>query len=424
MKLLACYTTIIFLLPLVKCQGSNFTTSAPFTAQKLDLIVAGARGMIRDPSGDFLIASRSQSNVFVVFQETLGGMRSVQLTNVTELLLSHAVAFSEGFIYASSQNVVYRWPYVPGSRVPIQAEPQVVINNIPSSNGGSFHSRPITFDSYYIYVGVGAKGNVPVDPDSNQTRIRRFTLDSEETWPLDYETGEVFADGVRNDVGIAFDLNGTLWGVENGVTGSLSRPDLGPGDYTLYNPAEKLNRFGWQIGRHYGYPYCFASYNLENYPSGTMLAWGTFLDSGEITDEWCQDVLNVEPPALAMPAHAAPMGIHFYDGSGCGSTQGSFPCDMTGDAFVTFHGSTCCGGAPPVGYGVVRLPFNKTTNLPTGEILDVVFDVDKNRCVDGTSRATCFRPVSVAFTTSGHLVVNLDNTGELILVQHEGTSSV
>ena len=46
--------------------------------------------------------------------------------------------------------------------------------------------------------------------------IRRFDL-NEGNLPLNFQLGLVFADGLRNEVGLAFDRHGILWGVENGA---------------------------------------------------------------------------------------------------------------------------------------------------------------------------------------------------------------
>ena len=101
---------------------------------------------------------------------------------------------------------------------------------------------------------------------------------------------QVFADGVRNEVGIAFDGEGVLWGVENGPD-QLSRDDLG-GDIHNDNPAEELNRFN-KPGVHYGYPYCFSTYKLQNYTQRTQFAWPTFMNDGIHNDAWCKVVSNV-----------------------------------------------------------------------------------------------------------------------------------
>jgi glucose/arabinose dehydrogenase len=102
---------------------------------------------------------------------------------------------------------------------------------------------------------------------------------------------KVFADGLRNEVGLAFDKFGTLWGVENGAD-QLNRPDLG-GDIHNGNPAEEMNRFNGSVGQHYGYPYCFSTDNLPGYAKGTQFAWPTFMNDGTHTDEWCRNATNV-----------------------------------------------------------------------------------------------------------------------------------
>ena len=56
--------------------------------------------------------------------------------------------------------------------------------------------------------------------------------------PIDFSLGEVFADGLRNEVGLAFDAHGVLWGVENGAD-NLVRDDIG-GDVHNDNPAVRV----------------------------------------------------------------------------------------------------------------------------------------------------------------------------------------
>ena len=62
-------------------------------------------------------------------------------------------------------------------------------------------------------MSIGSVGNV--DKDSFRSRIRRFTIDDPGNFPLDFVAdGEVFADGLRNEVGLAFDKHDVLWGVK------------------------------------------------------------------------------------------------------------------------------------------------------------------------------------------------------------------
>ncbi len=122
-------------------------------------------------------------------------------------------------------------------------------------------TRTLVFDGEgRLYVSVGSDANV--DRDSTRARIRRFSAAQVAAGDVPFGEGEVFADGLRNEVGLRFDHQGRLWGVENGRD-NLSRSDLG-GDIHTDNPAEELNLFA-EAGKFYGYPYCFTEFLL---PSG------------------------------------------------------------------------------------------------------------------------------------------------------------
>mmetsp|Transcript_31777 Transcript_31777/g.38616 ORF Transcript_31777/g.38616 Transcript_31777/m.38616 type:complete len:271 (+) Transcript_31777:225-1037(+) len=181
--------------------------------------------------------------------------------------LNHGLALHDGYLYASSSTTVYRWRYTPGTETspPKVGDIETVIVNVSKGAGttlgapGGHTTRTLALDeSGRLYVSVGSKENV--DDDSFRSRIRRFELPDQNstsaisraiTLPIEFETGEVFADGLRNEVGLAFDSFGILWGVENGPD-NLKRKDLG-GDIHNNNPAEELNRFTEETaGEHWG----------------------------------------------------------------------------------------------------------------------------------------------------------------------------
>ena len=99
--------------------------------------------------------------------------------------------------------------------------------------------------------------------------------------------GEVFAYGLRNEVGLSIDSKGRLWGVENGRDNLM----LG-GDIHYDNPAEEVNLFDVnKPGRDYGYPHCWS----EGIWMDTAMAKGPgtqHLDPdqpGSYTEAKCQD---------------------------------------------------------------------------------------------------------------------------------------
>ncbi|CAG7825236.1 unnamed protein product, partial [Allacma fusca] len=369
--------SLILALALAVTCASAWRANHPFYAQQYTR-VAGARGLYVDETGDLLAISTQSSSIRVIYDRANGEVANEVLVNGSGLSLNHGISYNNGFLYASSSSTVYRWPYTPGQRTPVTAQAQTVIRGIPTGGHGT---RTMVFDAQgRLYVSVGSGSNI--DSNSDRARIRRFS--SLSNLPLEFTTGEVFADGLRNEVGLGFNLDGVLYGVENGAD-QLNRADLG-GDIHNGNPAEEMNRFDQAPGQHYGYPYCFSTYDLRNYEGGTQFAWPTFMNDGVHTDAFCKNVANNRPPALAMPAHTAPLGIDFFAGQNCDAPlTGAFPCSMIGDAAVAFHGSW--NSDNKVGYKVALVPFNKATKEPTGELIDVIFEENLSSC------SSCFRPV-------------------------------
>ena len=281
---------------------------------------------------------------------------------------------------------------------------EVVVDNIP--RGGSHTTRTLLFDDEFLYVSVGSRGNV--DNDSSRARIRRFATIDLGGSPLDFENGEVFADGLRNEVGLAVDSQGRVWGVENG-SDDLFRADFDPLDIHQDNPAEELNLFA-ETGRSYGYPYCWSEFLLPDgrgLGPGTQWAHQRFVNDGTHTDEWCRDGENVVPPVLSMQGHAAPLDLLFYPG-------GSFPDDFTGDAIVTFHGSW--NRTEPTGYSVMRIPFG-SDGLPAGDpepLLEYVGDLTANFVAEWSHR-----PVGLTTTRGGRLLVTSDASSAVLAIDHQ-----
>jgi hypothetical protein len=189
---------------------------------------------------------------------------------------------------------------------------QTVITGIP---GGGHSTRTLEFGANddWIYVSVGSGGNL--DPDSSRSRVVRAHLNSSTTLPIEYGSMQVFADGLRNEVGIRLDPRNRLWGVENGID-YLDRFSTNPPLYYT-NPAEEVNIFTQEnAGKHYGYPYCWSEGIGENgntlsFPSGmgNGTVWATNGASPTYTDTWCRT--QTLPPVWAMQAHSAPLDIYF-----------------------------------------------------------------------------------------------------------------
>ena len=365
-----------------------------FCAWNFATDIPKARGITIDSAGNVLVVSAKSNDVIALWDDDGDGVSSTseRATIASANGLNHGIAIHGGFLYASSPGGVVRWEYA-ADRQPLGTA-SVVINAIPS---GGHATRTLAFDDDYLYVTVGSGGNV--DNNSERARIRRFPIDGLST-PTAFAEGEVFADGLRNEVGIRFDSQGRLWGVENGRD-ELEREDLG-GDIHEDNPAEELNLFA-EPGKFYGYPYCFSEYALPDgigMGPGTQWADPNFIDDGTHTDAWCQNEDNVVPPVLSMQGHSAPLDLLFYHGS-------AFPSSLAGDLLVTFHGSW--NRSTATGYKVVLIPFG-ADGLPSGAPEPFL------ESAGAAENDWPHRPVGLAVLPSGVLLVTSDASGRIIAV--------
>lgn len=181
----------LILLGCVFSAKGGWRADPPYYGQQYST-APSARALWVDPVGDLLILSRPNDDETVqVVYETDNGDGTIdvvqqRLVTGQPFDLNHGLTYHNGFIYASSPTMVYRWPYTPGNRTQINVGEEVVISGIP---GGGHNTRTVIFDSQgRLYVSVGSQGNV--DNDSSRSRIRRFNMTGV-TFPIAFNNGEV-----------------------------------------------------------------------------------------------------------------------------------------------------------------------------------------------------------------------------------------
>lgn len=383
-----------------------------FCAGILPVRIQQPRTIISLGESNFLALERGTESVVVA--EDLDGdgiPESVRPLISNFVGLNHGLEITSTHLYASNSSHVYRWSYNP-TEVVVTGDPQLVVNNINADGMGGapqgHRTRTLAIDrnESMLYVSVGSNANI--DPDSYRSRIRRFPITNETLFPFDFLNGEVFADGIRNEVALEFAPDGILWGAMNAAD-RLYHPTLG-GDIHDNNPAEEVHRFA-TVGQNYGYPYCWREYDLPlGLGRGTAWAWpNASLLSTVYTDNECRS--NFDTPVLALQAHSAPLGMTFYQylsnrSSLCDGVI-PFPETMDGYAFVAFHGSW--NREIPTGYKVVYFP---TTSDWTGVLGGLVSDPGDLLMHNGTSAdwINGLRPVDVTFDACGRLLVSSDGS--------------
>ncbi|KAB5588903.1 hypothetical protein CTheo_7658 [Ceratobasidium theobromae] len=398
------------------------------------------RGLRFDGQNNLLVVERLKGISALTFRNdsTCIGWEKRVVTNKLDLEHGIQVGPMPGkgrtqFLYASSQESVFRWEYDP-TEAKIIGDPVILVYNMSNP----LHvTRTLIFQygangvPKYLIVSRGAGANLELSSgnvNAGPAQIRRFPLNGPRpAIGFAWHQGELLAWGARNSAGIAISKDGDdLWAVDNG-TDELTWRGV---DVHLDNPAEELNRISLKHcsstpveRKFYGYPYCHTAWNASSAPPSTPPfnfkagdQFSSVSQPGNPDDAWCANPKNNIRPELSMQAHSAPLDIVFYDTSKCSSPLSpfGFPPEWNGDAFVSFHGSW--NRAPPTGYKVVRIPWAK--NRPRAH----PSSVNGYETVVGASNTTqcptsCIRPVAVLFDKLGRMFVTSDDSGEVFVVQ-------
>ncbi len=324
---------------------------------------------------------------------------------------SSEVALFEGHLYTETTTAILRYPYKEGDLV-ASGPPDTIASGLP---GGGNHPRK-TFaigKDGSIYVNFGSEDNIctthakdgvatpgpdPCTETDRRAGIWRFDARKLHQTPA---TGEHYAIGVRNAIGMAINPNdGALWVMQHG------RDDLGlwPAYFTTQQnaeiPAEELFRI--EKGGNYGWPYCYFDPIQKKKLLGPEYG-GNGKDPGRCA--------TMKTNVAAFPGHWAPNGLLFYTGS-------MLPAKYKNGAFIAFHGSWNRAPLPQAGFKVVFQPLKDNKAAGDFEVFADGFAPNLNaRRAPGTPppdpTKVDRRPVGLAQGPDGALYVTDDARGRI-----------
>ena len=317
--------------------------------------VPNARSLALGDKGTVFVSTRKGRSVYAVVADG-------QSTRTIELLdglnSPNGIAFHEGDLYVAEIDRVTRYEDIE-SHLDDLPDADVLNIDLPSENHHGWRYIGFGPDGK-LYISIGAPCNICEEEGYGQ--IIRMNSDGSER--------EVFAEGIRNSVGLTWHPNtDDLWFTDNGR--DMMGDDI---------PPDELNHAS-TAGQHFGFPYCHA---------------------GEIPDpkfgqgKNCSDY---RAPAQKLGPHVAPLGLSFYSGD-------MFPAEYQGQLFIAEHGSW--NRSKKIGYRVTQVSFENGVPVAyepfaTGWL--------ENESVSG-------RPVDLLILADGSMLISDDHADKLYRITY------
>ncbi len=317
----------------------------------------------------------------------------------------------DGYLYASSDDAVYRYKLENNFKVMDAANPEVLVEKLWSRRQHS--SKSIALDNAgNLFVNIGAPSN------SCQVTDRTAGSPGQDPCPIldsaggiwqfkasvqhqSYNNGVRYATGLRNVVGLDWNMQvNELFVMQHG------RDQLGQLFPNLYNdeqnaelPSEEF--FMATKGSDFGWPYCY----YDHLQKKKILApefGGDGKKQGRCADKG--------QPIMAFPGHWAPNAVLFYTGT-------QFPDRYKNGAFIAFHGSWNRAPLRQAGYCVVFVPFKD--GKPTGSYEIFADGFTQKEYIMATGDAK-YRPCGLAQTPDGSLLISDSKEGRIWEIKWKG----
>ncbi|WP_300115830.1 sorbosone dehydrogenase family protein [Sphingobium sp.] len=352
--------------------------------------LAHPRSLLRLPNGDILVAETNSpprpkdgivqrvmnylmdkagagvpsANRITLLRDTdKDGRADTKTAFLTGLNSPYGMALIGDTLYVANTDALMAFPYKEGD-TKISSAGRKIIDLPAQSPNQHWTKSMVASPDGLLYIGVGSNSNIG---ENGLERERNRAVVFEVNPRNGYK--RVFASGLRNPVGLAFEpKSGALWGVVN--ERDMLGADLVP-DY--------LTRI--EFGAFYGWPW--------NY-------WGGYEDR-RVQPQRPEIREYTKRPDYALGNHVAPLGLAFADKVKLGAP-------FTDGAFVGLHGSW--NRKPAAGYKVVFVGFNDGEAGRTKPVDVLTGFLDE----DGDAHG---RPVDVTADAQGALLVS-DDVGGIV----------
>lgn len=396
--------------PAADADNAGLKLPAGFSALKVADSIGHARHLVVTPEGDVYVKMQTPKpgGAVVLLHDNNGDGRADKITSFGTYR-GTGIAIHNGYLYASSDEAVYRYKLDDKNNVINPDKPETIVYGLISRH--QHETKSIAFDhdgNIYVNIGAysnscqehdrqkGSKGLQPCPILDSAGGIWQFKADK---LNQTYGDGVHYASGIRNVVGLDWNTeNNQLFVMQHGRDGLF---DMFPEYYSLQQgnelPAECM--YALKQGDNAGWPYIYYDWQQKK----KMLAPEYGGDGKKTGGETAID------PVIAFPGHMAPNGLLFYTGN-------QFPARYKNGAFIAFHGSWNRQNGQK-GYFVVFVPFQNGKPSGDWEVFADNFAGVENIQSPGQAK---HRPCGLAQGPDGSLYVTDDVRGTVYRIMYTG----
>jgi glucose/arabinose dehydrogenase len=335
-------------------------------------------------------ASGRQSTVLALPDQDGDGRADTVYKAADDFHWPHSIAFYKGALFVADDDAIYRLEDRDADGF---YEERAVFAEVPG-----FMGRPVEHvthtlvfdesnDKLYFHIGSGC--DVCREDDPERSTVMQINTDG---------TGRrIYASGLRNAIGLDWHpVSGELWAANTGH--DREGPNLPPEWIT---PLRDGGFYGWPFAYGDNVWTDFSSYGRSILP---LTAADSLL------------VANMDTPAVLIPAHLAPMALHFYE-------RDQFPPQYKHAAFVACRAGAL-GNDP--GYKVMVLFAEPDgSNARVADFLTGFrLDSDEDNGDSGLSGLFGFFSFNSANVWGKPVGLTTDEAGHLYLTSDENTQAI
>lgn len=382
----------------------------------VDSLPAAARHLTVNENGDIYVKGRfyREGGQNWALRDLDGDGKADSVKNFGQFkgegAYSTAMKIHNGYLYTSSEMLVYRYKLKKGELIPT-SESEVIV--VDSGTRREHNTKPISFDKKgNLYVAFGAPSDACQEKNRIQSSPGIFPcpiLDSNAgIWMFDANRlnqfrssdGKRVATGLRSVVGIDWNFqDNSLYAVVHGRDNLHQNwPQFFSSWQNAVLPSETFYKL--PPGANAGWPY----YYYDQMKGQIMFNPEYGGDGNKV----CTDS-SIVKPSFGFPGHYAPNDVIFYTGD-------QFPERYKHGAFVALHGSTIRAPYPQAGYFVAFIPFKDGKAQQMEVFADGFAGVDT---LVNTADAK-YRPMGLSIGPDGSLYISDSKKGKIWRVMYTG----